>query len=467
MIWINIERNGPIPLSKQIYREIKAQILEGKLCAGEKLPSTRSLSCYLSVSRNVVMEAYEQLYAEGYTDSRQGSGTRVAEGIYLLKGRYNKPEISTLKQQNAVCKDIINFRSGVPALDMFPKREWGRLLSRVCEEAEADFLGYCESEGSMELRKELSEYLFRVRGINSCPEQIIITTGATQGAALMAQLLYSPGAEMAVEDPTNYGLLKVISSPGYAVTAIPADKNGIKTELIDRAKKFEFIYVTPSHQFPLGGILNIKRRIELVSFARNTGTYIIEDDYDSEFRYEGPPVSSLYELDPERVIYIGSFSKILAPALRLGYIILPGALLKRYKSLKKYSDVHTASLEQLALSRFIADGKLDKHITRMKKVYLERQKVLLRELDKRFGGKYTVMGQSTGLHLVAEFEGLEFEKNLLDAARENGVKLYTVEFHAIRKGNHKNKIIMGYGHLDSEKIIEGISRLEKVLRSVL
>ena len=463
MIWISIERNSSTPLAKQVYNKIKEQILEGRLPAGEKLPSTRSLSKSLAISRNGVMEAYEQLFAEGYTECKQGSGTRVAEGIGVLRRQQldlRKGELNQIEKSN---DNFIDFRSGVPALDMFPKKEWGKLFYTTCIEAASTFFGYSDPEGRWELRKEVADYLFRVRGIDCSLEQILITTGSTQSLALVARLLYSPGAEIAVEDPVNCGLFKVLSAPGYNINPIPVDGNGIKTELLVSDRKVSFTCITPSHQFPLGGILNIKRRIELVNYARNTESYIIEDDYDSEFRYEGHPVSSLYELAPDRVIYIGSFSKILAPALRLGYIILPHILLSGFKYLKKYSDVHTASLEQIALASFIKEGKLDKHISRCKKVYMEKQKVLIKELDKRFAKRHIVSGQSTGLHIVAEFQETEFNKSVLDVIKNEGVKVYPVESHAILKGNHKNKIIMGYGHLNIDKIEDGVKRLERAL----
>nr|WP_297428807.1 PLP-dependent aminotransferase family protein [Clostridium sp.] len=323
---------------------------------------------------------------------------------------------------------------------------------------------YCDSEGVIELRQELSKYLFRTRGIQSKPEQIVIISGFTQGLSLIAKMLYKSDAEVIVEDPIHYGLLNVISACGYSINSIPVDNKGLKTEMMSPIGKVEFIYVTPSHQFPLGGVMSIQRRIDLVKFDEKNNCYIIEDDYDSEFRYEGQPISSLYELEPSKVIYVGSFSKILAPALRLGYMILPEELLDRYKKLKMYTDVHTESISQLALAEFISEGRLEKHIWKMKKEYSKKRQELIKSLDYYFPNKYIVKGQSADLHLVIEFEDITFNEEILEKIISEKVKVYPVEKHAINKGNHKNEIILGYGHFSIKEIEEGIKRIDKVLR---
>lgn len=221
-----------------------------------------------------------------------------------------------------------------------------------------------------------------------------------------------------------------------------------------------FIFVTPSHQFPMGGTLPIQRRIHLIEFARKVGSYIIEDDYDSEFRYEGPAVSSLQGLDPKRTIYIGTFSKILSPALRLGYLILPPSLIERGRRLKYFSDLHTPSIEQLSLALFIKEGYLEKHIFRMRKIYRKRRDFLKEQLCKKFGDRVRIHGDSTGLHLVAEFDEIYFTDSLLSKIYGNGVKVYPVELHTINKGFYTNQIILGFGYLNEAQIKEGITKLE-------
>ena len=466
MMWLTIDKKGNISLIRQVYDQIKSMILEGKLVQEDKLPSTRWLSKDLGISRNVILEAYDQLMAEGYIESRQGSGTVVSNGIYFRK--------SEIKLKNSLSNDIkkrdetnlIDFRSGVPELNMFPKKEWGNLYNKICSNIPYSELRYCGPEGIIGLRQALSEYLFRVRGICCRAEQIMIISGSTQGLSLISKMLYEPSAEIIVEDPIHYGLLNVISAYDYLISPIPVDDKGIITDMLKVGNKVKFVYVTPSHQFPLGGVLPIKRRIELVEFSKKNSCYIIEDDYDSEFRYEGQPTSSFYELEPNRVIYIGSFSKILAPALRLGYMILPDELIPKYKKLKMYTDVHTESISQLVLSKFISDGKLEKHIWKMKKEYNKKRQALINNLDINFPNEYIIKGQATGLHLVAEFKNILFTEEVLERIIKEKVKVYPVERYAIQKGRHSNKIILGYGHLSIEDITEGIKRLKKAITSI-
>jgi Transcriptional regulators containing a DNA-binding HTH domain and an aminotransferase domain (MocR family) and their eukaryotic orthologs len=465
-MWLTIDKSINISLIRQVYGQIKSMILDGKLLAGNKLPSTRWLSENLEVSRNVILEAYAQLTAEGYIESIRGSGTIVAKGIYFKKSEIKVKKSLSSDDYKRYESDLINFRSGIPALDMFPQKEWGSLYNKICSNVDYSAFRYCEPEGIMELRQALSEYLFRVRGISCRPEQIMIISGSTQGLSLISKLLYSPGVEIAVEDPVHYGLLNVISSCGYLINPIPVDSKGIRTDMLKTDNKVGFVYVTPSHQFPLGGVLPIQRRIELIRFAEKKDCYIVEDDYDSEFRYEGQPISSLYELEPNRVIYVGSFSKILAPALRLGYMILPDLLIPKYLKLKMYTDVHTESISQFVLAQFINDGKLEKHIWKMKKEYCKKRQAVISSLSINFPDEYVIKGYAAGLHLVAEFRNVSFTEEVLEKITQQKVKVYPVEKYAVHKGRHSNKILLGYGHLSIEEITEGIKRIKKGISNI-
>ncbi|MBV7273467.1 PLP-dependent aminotransferase family protein [Clostridium sp. PL3] len=458
-MWLIIDKSSNISLIRQIYGQIKSMILEGRISAGSKLPSTRWLSRDLKVSRNVILEAYDQLMAEGYVESRQGSGTIVAKNLYFKRSETKESFLKIEHKSNE--SDLIDFRSGIPDLDKFPKKEWGRMYNKICSNMPYSNFKYCGPEGRMELRQELSEYLFKVRGIDCSPEQIMITSGSTQGLSLISKLLYSPAAEVIVEDPIHYGLLNVILSCKYSVNPIQVDSNGIRTDMLKTFKKVGFIYVTPSHQFPLGGVLPIQRRIELVNFAEKNDCYIVEDDYDTEIRYEGQPISSLYELDPDRVIYVGSFSKILAPALRLGYMILPYSLIHKYLKSKMYTDVHTESITQLVLAKFISDGKLEKHIWKMKKEYFKKRQEIINSLDINFPKEYVIKGHASGLHLIVEFDNISFKEDVLRKIAKQKVKVYPVEMYAVNKGRHDNKIVLGYGHLSIKNIEEGIKRIRK------
>lgn len=465
-MWLAIDKNSSVAIIRQVYGQIKSMILEGKLLEGDKIPSTRWLSENLKISRNVILEAYDQLMAEGYLESRRGSGTVVAKGIYFSKNEMKLERSFSNSIQKREGRNVIDFRSGVPALDMFPKKEWGNLVNKVCSNATDLTFKYCEPEGIMELREALSEYLFRVRGICCKSQQIMIISGSTQGLSLISKMLYDPLSEIIIEDPIHYGLLNVILSYGYSINPISVDDKGIRTDMIRSNDKVGFVYVTPSHQFPLGGVLPIQRRIELIKFAEKKDCYIVEDDYDSEFRYEGQPISSLYELDPNKVIYVGSFSKILAPALRLGYMLLPNALIPKYQKLKMYTDVHTESISQFTLAKFINSGKLERHIWKMKKEYNKKRQALISNLDINFPNDYVIKGQATGLHLVAEFKNILFTEEILEIITKEKVKVYPVERYAVHKGRHCNKIILGYGHLNIEEIAEGVKRLKKAITSI-
>jgi GntR family transcriptional regulator/MocR family aminotransferase len=283
----------------------------------------------------VIVEVYEQLAAEGYLEGRQGSGNYVAPGAFLERAdKFSLTGSSRAESQPARDGELIDFRSGIPALDLFPRKTWAKIMQHVCSEVHSSALSYGEPEGREELREGLSRYLFRSRGVECRPDQILITSGATQALALIARVLVSEGDEVFLEDPVTRDIQTIFAAVGATLCPIPVDELGMQTELLPSDNHSRFVFVTPSHQFPLGGTLPIQRRIQLIQFARKSHCYIVEDDYDSEFRHGGPPVSSLQGLFPERVIYVGSFSQTLSPALRLGYLVLPDALVERYRTAK-------------------------------------------------------------------------------------------------------------------------------------
>ncbi|MBU7320483.1 PLP-dependent aminotransferase family protein [Paenibacillus oleatilyticus] len=464
MLWIPIDRSLDMPLIGQVYGQIRDRILKGELPSGEKLPSTRELSGELKVSRNVVLEAYDQLLAEGFLISRRGSGTFVAEGAYLEQRRRVTEAIAPSAYDNLPRGEgIVNFRSGIPALDRFPRRIWAQLSSAVWNEASSAVLGYDAPEGRPELRHVLARYLLKSRGVHCHPDQLVITSGATQALSLVSKLLLSPGDEVIMEDPITCDIQAMFQAQGASIRFVPVDEYGMQTALLPKASSPKFAFVTPSHQYPLGGALPIQRRIQLIQFARTHDCYLVEDDYDSEFRYEGPPVSSLQGLEPDRVLYIGSFSKILSPALRMGYLILPMPLVESCRRLKWYADLHKPSMDQLILARFMEGGYLERHIAKMKKLYKSRRDCLIECLRSAFPGQVNIIGDSTGLHLVAEFPGRRFDKEAVREIERWGVKVYLVEEHANDKEAHRSRLILGYGHLPKEDIQEGITRLSRAL----
>lgn len=466
-MWITIDKDSPTTLSRQIYSQIKELILCGNLKANQKIPSTRALARELCISRNTILECYNQLLAEGYLETLQGSGTRVA--IDIDKYTYHTKSIVKTQNKNYSNskQEYIDFRSGLPALDLFPKKQWAKLYQQICCELPNSAFGYSSTSGVWGLRQSISNYLFRTRGIECRPEQIMIISGSTQGLSLISTLLYKEKHTVIVEDPIHIGLLNVITSIGYSYVSVKCDDKGLDTDLLMPSNEVSFIYTTPSHQYPLGGILPIQRRLSLLQYACENACYIVEDDYDSEFRYEGTPVSSLYELNPDKVIYIGSFSKILSPAIRLGFMLLPNELLDAYKPTKMYTDVHTEAISQYVLAKFISNGYLEKHIWKMKKIYNTKRNHLIETLKHYFKSDFIIKGQATGLHIVVHFKHVVFSKQLISQIIDAGTIVYPVDEYCLQsKNEHIHEVILGYAHLSLEQISNGIEILSNVIYSV-
>lgn len=473
-MWLTLERDSIVPMGRQIYEAVKAMILRGELAAGERLPSSRSLARELDVSRNTALDAYDRLLAEGYLVARHGSGTVVADGIATdeMESGGSRRDLS-VGGERPVAADagVIDFSSGIPDVAVFPRKDWGTVYRRACESLPDSAFRYAAAEGVWALREAIAAWLFRVRGIRTVPGRIMITSGSTQGLSLISGILYRKGTTVLVEDPVHKGLVSVVGRAGYTITGIPADEYGMDTARLDGlgsdlAKNVSFAYVTPSHNYPLGGILPVQRRQSLIRFVKRAGCYIVEDDYDSEFRYSGAPVSSLYELAPEKVIYLGSFSKILTPAMRLGFAILPHALVDEWKPEKKYSDVHTDALSQYALAAFIDSGALERHIWKMKKRYGRKREHLIQCLKRHFGDGFTITGEAAGLHLVAGFPGVDFTGGLTRELLLRGIWVVPVEDHSIcRDGSHAHEIVLGYSHLSASDMEKGIAILSGALGS--
>lgn len=464
-MWIELERGSQLTLARQIVQKIRHMIHDGALPSGHKLPSTRKLASELSISRNTVLEAYSQLIAEGYLKTYKGSGTVVAEGLRALDIAVPmRRKLLATPEKASPEKEIIDFRTGIPALEYFPRKEWGNIYRVVCQKKPSYGFGYCGVSGIWELREAIAGYLYRTRGLLCEAGQIMITSGTTQGLSLISHILRDNQKTVLVENPSHLGLRNVITMAGCSIESIPADEKGLCTELLHDKRRVSFIYTTPSHQYPLGGILPIQRRLELVRYTEQNNCYVVEDDYDSEFRYEGPPVSSLYELNPQRVIYCGSFSKILAPALRLGFMILPQKLLGKCRQLKMYSDVHTDSLGQYTLARFIQNGGFEKHVWKMTKYYGRNRSILMKELSKRLSGRFDVLGHATGLHVVVKFHNKIFTREVINTIVENGARVYPVgSFYIVKKPEHNDKIILGYSHLPPDKIVRGIEIMSNAI----
>jgi GntR family transcriptional regulator/MocR family aminotransferase len=436
-------------------------MLQGRLQSGDALPSTRELAKELAISRNTAYEAYEMLAAEGYIVSRQGSPTRVAEGLILetITSAGQKPSGKEIQPIGSYPAD---FRTGLPDLRRFPRRRWLQLVHQTAEQLALNQWGYTGPEGLPALREQIAAWLLRSKGLSVEPQDIFITAGATHALHILAELLATESRpEIIVEDPCHRGMLRVLQSNKFRIRPVPVDEQGLETNALTKSEA-SAVYVTPSHQFPLGGILPAGRRAALVSFAREHDLYLIEDDYDSEFRYTGSPIAPLYALDPQRVIYVGTFSKILFPALRIGYVILPRPLQPCWCRLRLYTDVQNQPFEQAALAQFLNSRKLDRHIQSMRRFYGQRRQILLQTLTEAFGSCWKAWGDAAGLHLALEFPGKCFDQSFAANCQQHGIRITPVDHHSIVKGKHLDKLLLGYGHLEPQEIRQGITMLSRL-----
>ncbi|WP_054740246.1 MocR-like pyridoxine biosynthesis transcription factor PdxR [Cellulosilyticum ruminicola] len=463
MIWLNIDKNKNIPLTKQIYKQIRDKILNGELSVDTKLPSSRNLSEHLHISRNVVLEAYHLLLLEGYIITKPSLGTFVAEvprhTTYL---QAPASSLSTLDDSTSA-KQVIDFRSGIPALDLLPNKKWHQLYAQKLFNLPPSAMGYGLSQGTLELRYAICDYLQRTRGITCEPSQIIITNSSIQSFSILSHVLLKENPCYIVEDPLHNDIRQTFSTVSNNYHIVPSDKQGILTSLLPQHITPAFIFVTPSHQYPLGGLLSAQRRIELIQYATEKNCYIIEDDYDSEFHYKTPPLSTLYDLSPKHVIYIGTFSKVLCPTLRIGYMIVPLELTDKVCTYKKRCDFFTHTISQLVLSDFINGKHLEKHINKMQKIYLKRRNTLINALKQSFGDSVCIEGDATGLHLIASFKNVIFTSELIDFLYTKGIQIHPIWYHSKQQDYPKNSIILGYSHLSPETITAGIAILKEYL----
>lgn len=467
MLWLPVDRSLPTSLTNQVYDQLRQRILRHELIEGERLPSSRELASSIGVSRNIVLEVYDRLVAEGYLEVRPQSGTYVAAGTHFAAMNIEQPAGQAMAP--AASPDApahtIDFRAAHPAADYFPRAIWGRLAREVCLHTPERAFGYASPEGTSELRAVLARYLQQARGVRCLPEQIVITSGATQALHLITELLSrDKSARIVVEDPVTDEMRTIFTYAGAELLPVPVDDKGILPDQLPAADKPDFVFVIPSHQFPLGGTLPIQRRIQLIEYARRMDCCIVEDDYDSEFTYEGVPVHSLQGLDPDRVVYVGTFSKILSPSLRIGYAVLPSRFVEDYRRLKWFADRHTSTLEQLILARFMEEGYFDRHIRRMRKIYRKRRETLVSSL-RRHLPEARILGESAGMHLVVEVPGVRFTEDVISRIHAAGVQVYAVEHYAMIRGHHENRIVMGYGGLTAEAIADGVKLLAGALES--
>jgi GntR family transcriptional regulator / MocR family aminotransferase len=473
-------------LIPRICEAIKDQIASGALAPGDRVPSSRALAAEWGVSRTTVTAAYDQLTAEGYLEARQGAATRVARGLaaspILSKPR---PPIGLCDELSAYGQRLaafaiepeshrerleVDFRYGDIADADFPRLAWRKAVTAALLRRQAR-LRYGDPSGSLRLRMALQGYLWRARALPCEPDQVVVVNGSQQGIDLCARLLVNPGDRAVMENP-GYNLARqVLLAAGADVIPIPVDDEGLQTGALPAAG---LAYTTPSHQFPLGGVMPAARRRDLLTWAERNNAYVIEDDYDSEYRFDISPIPTLQALDgARRVIYVGTVSKTLSPTLRLGYLIVPGALAVVFGKAKRLMDRHTPGLEQEALAELIESGAYERHVRRVRRRNGERRAALLSALNEGFGKEVTIVGAEAGLHIVVWLNTVPSarEDELIASAHAAGVGIHSVKpLYAAATGASEIPsnvgLVMGYASLDNEAIRRGVRSLRQVINEV-
>jgi GntR family transcriptional regulator/MocR family aminotransferase len=445
--------DGHEPLHAQLERQLREAVRAGRLASGARLPATRVLAAELDISRGVVVEAYAQLTAEGYLLTRRGAGTTVASAPRPARTPEQPPH------PRAVAED---FHPGTPDLASFPRAAWLRSLRAVLRELPDDRLGYADPAGTPELRAALARYLGRARGVACESERVLVTSGLTQGVALACRALRARGARrIAVEDPGFMVHRGVAAHCGLEVVPVPVDVHGLRTGADGLgAVEADVLLVTPAHQSPLGGVLAPERRAELLAWADARDAYVIEDDYDAEHRYDREPVGALQGLAPERVVYAGCASKVLAPSLRLGWLVPPRALVTALTMEKSLDDLGTSAIDQLALADFLERGELDRHLRRMRPRYRARRDALIAALARELPAWRIGDGIAAGLHVVALLPEAVDEAAFLAAAAEHGMRLHGLSWFRVTPG--PPGLVLGFGAASEPALARAVAQLAQV-----
>ena len=450
---VTLDRAAAEPIHRQLAAELRAGVRDGRLGAGSPLPSTRALAAQLGISRGVVVEAFEQLVAEGYLQAVPGGATRVAPGAVSAGGPARSLELPTYP---------FDFRPGRPDVTAFPRAAWVRSLRRALATAPADRLTYRSGGGLPELRIALASYLNRVRGTAAAPADIVVASGFAQGLGLVARALAQTGGRtFAMEDPFDPEYRAIVMAGGLEPVPIPVDEAGARIDVI-AASGVAGALVTAAHQYPTGVVLSPERRAALLAWAREAGTIVVEDDYDAESRYDRAPIGALQGLAPGHVVYAGSASKTLAPGLRLGWLVAPPALAERLMAVKESVDQGSPAMDQLAYADLLEHGEVDAHLRRMRPVYRRRRDVLLASLSRSLP-ELEPVGAAAGLHVLAYLPDGADEAAVLRRAAEAGVVLGALTPRRVRPG--RAGVIFGYGGIDEGRIPAGIERLAEVVRA--
>jgi GntR family transcriptional regulator/MocR family aminotransferase len=480
---LRIDAREDATLQAQIYDGVRRAILDGVLTPGSRVPSSRALAADLRVSRTTSLLAYEQLAAEGYLESRRGSGTYVARELPddLPKVRTTPnavPRHPPLSRRGMALAGVPAmgvripgpprpFRIGVPALDHFPMSLWVSRVTRRLRSATLAQLDYTDPAGVLALREAIAEHVSAARGTRCTADQVVVTSGAQRGVDLMCHLLLDPGDEAWLEEPGYAGARSALIAAGVRVLPAPVDGDGVRVDLVTRAhRRARLIYVTPSHQFPLGVPMSLPRRLALLRWASEARAWILEDDYDSEFRYYSTrPIPCLHGLDGDgRVIYVGTFSKHLMPALRLGFLIMPSDLRERVLQVRVTTDLHPQTIDQLALADLLREGHYDRHLRRIRAVYEERLRAFEDAAERYCAGALRVRPVHTGLHAVADLEAARAER-VFEEAYARGVEVMPLSAYYADRRKAPNALVLSFASASPPALVEGMKKLAAAIEA--
>ncbi|AMP07738.1 PLP-dependent aminotransferase family protein [Collimonas pratensis] len=470
------------PLNRQIYQAIREAILSQLLPSAMQLPSSRDLARELGISRNTVTYAYEQLIAEGYLETRAGSGTFIADTTpdQIPETRLNTPPLtdpSGESELSAHGAQLIQqagvsdlqwgaFMPGVPDVTLFPNKIWSRLQNKHWRRSRADLLTYGDAGGYLPLREAIAEYLRMARSVNCNASQVIITTGIHQSLDIVVKLLGEHGDSAWVEDPCYWGTRSVLNSLGIKPVAIPVDAEGMRMRLANLRQPPRFICATPSHQYPLGMVMSLSRRRMLLEYAARRKVWIIEDDYDSEFRYGSRPLASLQGMDTDgRVLYMGTFSKTMFPSLRIGFMVVPESLANAFAI--GVSELYRGSqvFMQAIMADFMTEGHFASHIRRMRLLYAERLQLLQAAIDRHFGDGVTLTGGEAGLHLALGLPAQCDDLAISRAARAAGIVARPLSRYYMNSEAARNGLLLGYACVPNEQIAPAFDKLAAIIKA--
>lgn len=470
---ISFDELSGLPLYAQIYEYVKEEIKAGGIPAYTRLPSTRKLAEFLHVSRATVQKAYDQLQAEGYLDAEpcRGYYTAQLEKLEDVTGSLQDAHAVSGKAENrgrerkereVLSSWICDFSPAGVDLSCFPYKTWRRLMREIMLDETGRIFGKGQAQGEESLRQAIAEYLHEARGVSCCSDQIIIGAGS-EYLLMLISLIMGKQFSVAMEDPTYFQAYRVLTSLGHSVVPVPLDSMGMRADLLQKSP-VQLAYCMPSHQYPTGIVMPISRRMELLGWAREKDAYLIEDDYDSEFRYQGRPIPALQSVDQDgRVIYLGTFSRAIAPAIRVSYMVLPERLLERYRENCGFYSCTVPRADQEILTRFMTQGSFERHLNLMRGIYREKRNCLLQQLSG-LAPEFSVQGDAAGVHVLIRSHGGLSEAEMVQSAERERIKVYGLSDHCIRPmgvSGEDGCVILGFAGLSKAEIQAGVDGLKK------